>query len=341
MTFGRIVTTLAEIGANFARRLPRRAATLRWVAAAALLGFGGACDVPQVARIGTNVWPGYEPLYLARNLGYLDKEKFKLVEYSSARDVSRAFANGSIEIAALTLDETLLLLQRGVPLKVFLVADISDGADSIVAQPGIQSVAELKGKRVAVEIGAVGSYVLRRALEKHGISAGDVTVVPLSPDEHVHAFESRAVDAVVTFEPERTRLLALHGKEVFSSREIPDEIVDVLVAHAKYAAAHAELLRDLAQAWFKAVDFIQGGPDAAARQMQRRLGISAEEIVATFSGLKFGDRAENSRFLKGDAAQLPQTAITLRAAMTEMGLLKAAPELGDLSSGAALPEAVP
>ena len=341
MTIGRIATALAEFGAAFWRRVSGHAAKLRWAVPMAVLGISCACDVAQVTRIGTNVWPGYEPLYLARNLGYLDKEKFKLVEYSSARDVSRAFANGSIEIAALTLDETLLLLQRGVPLKVFLVTDISNGADTIVAQAGIKGIEDLKGKRVAVEIGAVGSYVLRRALEKHGISAADVTVVPLSPDEHADAFESGAVDAAVTFEPVRTKLLSLHGTEVFSSREIPDEVVDVLVVQTGYAAAHPELLRDLARAWFKAVDFVQSDPDAAARQMQRRLGISVEEIVATFPGLKFGDRAENRRFLDGDTAQLPQTAITLRDAMMEMGLLKTAPELSNLSSAAALPEAGP
>jgi len=71
-------------------------------------------------RIGTNVWPGYEPLYLARELGYLDPRSVHLVEYPSASEVIRAFRNHAIEAAALTFDEVLLLTQDGFKPRVVL-----------------------------------------------------------------------------------------------------------------------------------------------------------------------------------------------------------------------------
>ncbi len=71
-------------------------------------------------RIGTNVWSGYEPLYLARELGYLDPRSVHLVEYPSASEVIRAFRNQAIEAAALTFDEVLLLTQDGFEPRVVL-----------------------------------------------------------------------------------------------------------------------------------------------------------------------------------------------------------------------------
>lgn len=70
-------------------------------------------------RIGANEWPGYESLYLARSLGYFEKPPIQLVEYTSA-EVSRALRSGAIKAAALTLDETLLLVQNNIEPRLIL-----------------------------------------------------------------------------------------------------------------------------------------------------------------------------------------------------------------------------
>jgi NitT/TauT family transport system substrate-binding protein len=60
------------------------------------------CSEPpeEKLRIGSVVWPGYEPLYLARDLGNFDETNIRLVELSSAAQVVRAYRNGVIEVAA-------------------------------------------------------------------------------------------------------------------------------------------------------------------------------------------------------------------------------------------------
>ena len=74
------------------------------------------CTTPgnEPLKLGTNLWIGYEPLYLARNLGYFTPEEISLYEMPSTSDVIRAFENGLIDCAALTLDETFLLLQDSI-----------------------------------------------------------------------------------------------------------------------------------------------------------------------------------------------------------------------------------
>ena len=110
----------------------------------------GEVVVAEPLAVGTNVWPGYEPLYLARNLGYYN-DSIRLVEYSSATEVLRAIRNKLIDVATLTLDEVLLLRQSGVDVRSVLVTDISNGGDVIVARPGIETLADLKGRKVGVE----------------------------------------------------------------------------------------------------------------------------------------------------------------------------------------------
>ena len=180
--------------------------------------------------VGTNTWIGYEPLYLARSLGYHDGLPLRLVELGSTTQAMDALRVGKLDLAGVTLDEALTLVQEGLPLRIIWVMNISAGADAIIARPGIRRLADLRGQRIGVEQTAVGAYMLQAALEQAGMQASDVSVLPLPLDEHLSAWHGRRVDAVVTFDPVRQTLLNEGGVTVFDSRALPGEIVDVLVA---------------------------------------------------------------------------------------------------------------
>src|SRR5215510_7656591 len=94
------------------------------------LAVGGCMrETEPPLRIGTNVWIGTEPLYLARDLGLLQREAVQLVEYPSASEVSRAFRNQAIDGMVISLDELFVLAVDGQQPKVVLVVDVSHGAD--------------------------------------------------------------------------------------------------------------------------------------------------------------------------------------------------------------------
>lgn len=116
--------------------LPRR----HWLAcgAAALLApVLAACSAPLAPlRVGAVVFPGYEDLFLARELGLLDESRVRLVELLVNTDTLRALAAGQLEAAALTLDELMAARADGVDLRAVLVLDVADGADTVRALPG-------------------------------------------------------------------------------------------------------------------------------------------------------------------------------------------------------------
>jgi NitT/TauT family transport system substrate-binding protein len=276
-------------------------------------------------RVGTNVWPGYEPLYLARDLDYLSDSEVRLVEYSSSSQVIRAFRNGAIDAAALTLDEVLRLSQDGFAPRVVLVMDISDGGDVIIGPSHCNNLNDLKQQRVGVENTALGAYILSRALTMAGMTEQDIIAVPLEANEHEGAFLAADVDAVVTFEPARSRLLKQGNKVLFDSSRIPGEIVDVLVIRDQYLNSTSTKLNYLVRQWFRALEYFQSQQHDAARRIAKRLQLTPEEVLDSYAGLRLPDQQENRRLLlAGDNAEpeLLASARLLDRVMREHGLLQ-------------------
>jgi len=276
----------------------------------------------QPMRIGSNVWPGYEPLYLARELGYYEGLPISMVEYPSASEVLRAYRNGAIQAAALTMDEVLILAESGLDPRVVLLLDVSQGGDVILGRGDVQRVADLKGRKVGVENTALGAYVLSRALAMNGMQVSDVTLVPLEVNEHEAAFKAGKIDAVVTFDPVRTRLLDVDAQLLFSSEDIPGEIFDVLVVDGKYLTENREVVASLVQRWFQTLEYQRQNPQRAAEVIARRQQLKPEDYLASMDGLKMVSRAENIEALSGQSPPVSAVMERLKNSMLQNKLLQ-------------------
>ncbi len=315
----------------------RRLATLVCVVVFATLGLSSCSRVPDPAlRIGTNVWIGSEPLYLARELGRLDSTAVQLVEYPSASEVLRAFRNQAIDGMVISLDELFGLAADGFQPRIVLIVDVSNGADVVVGRRGMRSMKDLKGKSVAVESSALGAFVLSRALTLNGMQASDVNVVHLESNEQPAAFEKGAVDGAVTFDPYRTQFLQAGGKTLFDSTQIPGEIVDLLAIRDSAIARHPDEVRALLTGWFSAIDYLQSNPKDAARRMGIRQQTSGEQFLETLNGLHIPSRDDNLRMLSGPTPALVVTGHRLAALMVDAKLLKTEPRIEALLAPAPL-----
>jgi len=287
------------------------------------LALSGCMRQPETAlRIGTNVWIGSEPLYLARELGRLDPHAVQLVEYPSASEVLRAFRNEAIDGMVISLDELFGLAVDGLKPRVVLVVDVSHGADVVVGRPGMRTMRDLAGKSVAVEGGALGAFVLSRALALAGMQPGDVKVVHLESNEQPAAFERGQVDGAVTFDPYRSQLLKAGAATLFDSTQIPGEIVDLLAVRASVLEKRPYAIQPLLNGWFDALDYMQRDPNDAARRMGIRQQTSGEQFLAAQRGLRVPTRDENLRMLGGTPPELAVTGRRLMTLMLEAKLLR-------------------
>lgn len=254
--------------------------------------------------LGTNLWPGYEPLYLARQQGLLPATAVHLIEYGSSTEVMRAFRNGVIDAATLSLDEALLLAQYIPDLRIVLVMSQSRGGDAVLAGSQVKNFADLRGRRVGVESTALGAYILARALDFNRMSLADIVPVSLPVNEHEQGFLRGDVDAVVSCEPVRSKLLAQGAQILFDSRQLQDEVIDVLVVRPDRMAAHRAQLSQLLEVWFQVLDHMRAQPSRSASLMGEREGLPADAFLNTLRGFHFLSVAENQVWLSGSPSRL-------------------------------------
>ena len=289
-------------------------------------------------RVGTNSWPGYEPLYLARDLGQYAGSDIRLVELPNASEVIQALRNGMLEAAALTLDEVLTVVQDDYDLKIVLIMDYSNGGDALLADPSIANLAELRGKRLGVENTAVGAIVLDAALDRADLSMADLNLKAMTVDEHVDAYRSRSIDALVTFEPARSRILALGAKSLFDSSAIPGRIVDVLAVQGDVIDRRSASLSRLLSGYFTALAYQKHSPREASKRTAARMHIPADKVLEIYQGLYQPDLNENQILLRPPAKQFQSTVRQLVELMSARDMLHRSPKIDSLIDGRWLPD---
>jgi NitT/TauT family transport system substrate-binding protein len=278
-------------------------------------------------RVAVTPWPAYELLYFGQHRGLLPEDDVRLIALSAPGDAYRMMQNGAVDAAALTLDVVLKLRAVGVDVRVVAVMDISLGADTIIARSPVTSMQGLRGKRIGVETASIGDLMLVRALEKNGMTLSDVTIVPMDFSAHEASFVDGKVDAIVTFEPVRSKLLAVGGNEVFTSAQIPDEIVDVLVVRGDFIKERPAAVKKLVLGWMDSVAAMRQENAEAVAFMAARERLTPAEFKVAVSGMDIPTQEVNRRLLGGSEPVLLRSAIRLVRVMKDKGLLGGEPDL--------------
>ncbi|NJR23251.1 MAG: ABC transporter substrate-binding protein [Richelia sp. CSU_2_1] len=272
-------------------------------------------------RIGANVWPGYETLYLARSLGYYDNTPIRLVDYPSGTEEVRAYRNGEIEGAGISIDQALVLASTNPDVRIVVVMDFSNGGDVILGKPEIKKLKALKGRPVGVESTALGAFIITRALEQQGMSPKDIKIISLGVSEHERAFKKGTVDAVVTFGAARTKLLAAGAKTLFDSSQMAGEIVDVLILREDVINKQPQTVQALVEGRFRALDYLNKNPQDAAARIAPRTGVTSEQFLESLKGLKSLNLQENQKLLGKTDPSLLKSVTRLSQLMLDNKLL--------------------
>lgn len=278
---------------------------------------------PKLVSIAINPWPGYEFLYLAETKGYLETEglKVKLVQLSSLSDVKRAYITGRVDGMTSTIVEAVQAQFLGEPLEVVLIPDYSNGGDVIIAGTSVADITALKGKTVGCEVSSLGIFMLQRALQTAGMSIHDVNVVNVEQLQGEQSMLDGSIDAFVTYPPASVEL-SKHRQfhKIFSSAEIPTEVIDVVAVNKKALAANPNLVKLLHQAWNRVLVDVEENPEAAYAIMAEREGISVDDFKATLSELKIIDGSEQLQ-LFADTKKLQTAAGNVCETLHYVGVL--------------------
>ena len=279
-------------------RLPRASALgAALIAATLLVGTASAAqDSGRPIKLGLSAWPGWFPWYIAEEQGFFGQEgaNVQLVWFPVYSDSIQALSAGQLDANSQTLSDTLGPLAEGVPLSVVLVNDNSAGNDAVVARAGIQSVADLKGKTVATELGAVDHFMLLMALQRAGLSQNDISFVNMSVNDAAPASIAGRLDAVAVWQPFISQIQRTgQGRVLFDSRELPGLIPDLLVARSDLLQQQPGQLQVILRAWYRSLEFIQPSPDQAYAIMARHAETDLDDYRDFAGGTRLFSLADN------------------------------------------------
>lgn len=270
-----------------------------------------ACAPAPPLKLSTHPWPGHGFLWLAQQQGVLAAGDVRLVELGSASASLHALSAGVVDAATLTLDEVLRARAGGIPLSIVLVLDSSAGADMLIARDTLPDLAALAGKRIGFERSATGALMLAGALKTAGLSPADVQLLDINIDAQEAAWQAGEIDAVISFPPVATRLLANGGHALFDSRSLPDTIFDVVAVREEALLAKPEAVATLVDAHLRGLAAWRANDSGQQRAIARWLGLPDTQAARALAGLKPCGLADNRRLLAGSPPQLADVAAEL------------------------------
>ena len=264
--------------------------TLPLLAASVLLLAGcGRNEGSAPLRIAVNVWPGYDTLWLAEQLGFTAAEglNVRIFTTDSLGASRRLLKLGEADVIGGTLVELISTRRTdGIDARAVALLDVSLGPDVILGRPGITRFEDLRGRRVGIEPGTSDVLLLAAALRARGLTPEDVKEVPVSHREKAEALRTGAIDAICSYPPESDEARRNAGATVlFSSAEVPGAIVDVLIAPADVVRDRRRQLAALLRANQRAVEALRNDP-AARRLMAGRGGATEEQLREQLAGLE-------------------------------------------------------
>jgi NitT/TauT family transport system substrate-binding protein len=248
----------------------------------------------QPLKIGYSDWPGWVAWQVAIDKGWFKEAGvsvgFEWFDYSASMD---AFAAGKIDAVTMTNGDALVTGSAGGKSVMVMLTDYSNGNDMIVAKPGIKSLKDLKGKKVAVEMGLVEHLLLLDGLKKAGMKETDVTLVNAKTNEMPQVLATGDVSAIGAWQPISGQAMkSLPGaRPVYTSANEPGLIYDVLAVNPASAKLRKADWVKVTKVWDKVVHYINDPktqPDAV-KIMAARVGIAPEAYLPLLKGTKLLD----------------------------------------------------
>lgn len=244
-----------------------------------------ACAANQSANIQkeplrieyTNWWGDYT-LLVAQEQGLFEKYGVTVepVLYETYSDSYSDLAAGLLDGGLFVLGDAININDKS-PLKVVAVYD-DGGVDYIIGASNIRNIADLKGKKIGVDISSAGELVVLQALKQGGLKVEDVTLVDMSVEELPDNL-GNTVDAGYSWDPYASEALENGANILYKGGGANTIGPDVIVFNANTLEKRSEDIRSFLKAWFEAVEYRNANPESANQIISAKTGFSIDALT--------------------------------------------------------------
>lgn len=271
--------------------------------------------VNRTVRIALNVWAGWAPVIFANNGFSAGKVwrtprgrdfRVELVLIDDPVAMRDAYVSGNVHIGWATLDMLPLFVEqlrrdsRTMP-RVFQQVDFSNGGDGIVVRENIRSVADLRGRAIALAQNSPSHYFLLNALIDGGLQPGDVDFrFTQDAFQAAAAFNAdRSVAAVVSWAPDIYKLATVRGNRMLVTTQTANKLIaDVWFARADFSRDHPDIIEGLVRGIFDAMEALkaQEAKQRVSQMMAQGYSIPAGDALSMLGDAHSTNYAENREF---------------------------------------------
>ena len=250
--------------------------------------------------IGQSSWIGFAPMYIAEEKGFFKNHgaDVEVQSVESKTDSKTALAADRIQGVSTDMSTWVMNAAAGIDIAQILALDTSAGGDGIVAKKEINSLSDLKGKKVAMDTtGGADYFWFQYLLQKEGMTLKDFDVQNMSAGDAGAAFVAGKVDAAITWQPwlskaENTEF----GHTLMDSTASPGVIVDTFAMKKSYMKEHPEVPKAIVAGWYDAIEYMKSNPDDAIAIIAKKIGEKPEDVKKQLNDIKFYDKAGNQQY---------------------------------------------
>ena len=245
---------------------------------------------------------GYQTDALPSSLGIANGDfdkatgfKIDFRKFNSGADVFAAIASGDVQVGYVGSSPYAAATSRGLDVKAFYLASISGTDEALVVRngSGINSVKDLKGKKLAAAPVSTDHYQLLALIKSQGLTEKDVQVFAIPQPEIVAAYNRGDIDGGFVWDPALTELKK-NGKVLVTSKQVAEQgapTFSAWVATGAFANANPEFLKAFSSVVDKHTQsFLKNkaawGPDSDnAKQLSKLLGGTPADQAAALLNL--------------------------------------------------------
>jgi sulfonate transport system substrate-binding protein len=213
------------------------------------------------------------------------------VEFSAGPPMLEAMGAGEIDLGQVGDTPPIFAQAAGAPLVYVAGQSITNG-QGILVRPDtdIRRLADLKGKRIGFTKGSSAHNVVVMALEKAGLTYGDVTPVYLSPADAAAAFARRSIDAWAVWDPYYAIGEKVGGGRVLTNASELGKSNSFYLANRNFAARQSQLLRTALETLAETAQWAEAHRDQVARALADVTGVdlAIQTVAAQRSSFAIG-----------------------------------------------------
>jgi sulfonate transport system substrate-binding protein len=251
-------------------------------------------NTETVLRVAAQPYPLYTPIYVAHELGYLDEElsavgaKYEWQEFKSGPLVNEAVAAGEADLGFMADLPAIIAKSTGQPIEIVSNVAYGEKGLAVLVKPDspIQSVADLKGKKVAYATGSYAQHLLALILSNEGLTLDDVESINLGAGDQPAALASGEVDAIVIWEQYISKLTSEDQARVLADGTGIKKGNMITYFVKDYAEANPDVVKAYIKALNRANDLLATDPDKAAEAVAEDFGVDTElmkKIIPNFT----------------------------------------------------------